>query len=469
MINLEKSTKRFVILILSLWIFGEIIFWPFVRHTIETQGEETKKRINQLASEIDNKISRQSKVSMTINFNPLAKMDLRIQKLMETVDIKYNIKEDIFSILANSYSRKDFGEIRIYNLPFFINQGFIRIWMPKFAEVPYEYTIEIANQDIVTLSMDSKQTELDNFSKWFNEQRRKSNDLRRALPLKGETVLEKLEDSSYAVPLRLFFDTEALCSLNTTVQSLGYIEVGFRWKGQEYSKKQSFIATIHPKAICPIFLDNDKMYAAYVNPLNSEIKQFGNELLKMTGETVYDNKLKIAQILFYAIKTSGMIYAYSSSGPIYFSHRLQTPEETLQYSSGQCSDLSILFANLYEAYSIPTYFVFLPGHVFILFEVDNDDLPKISRQLRRYLINYEGKKVLPLETTDIYSESSFLDAVGQGYTQYNQNINRKVIDIENTWDEYPPLPCRWASKKLKAPKKSALIKEINKFANDDGF
>jgi hypothetical protein len=77
------------------------------------------------------------------------------------------------------------------------------------------------------------------------------------------------------------------------------------------------------------------------------------------------------------------------------------PLETIQYKSGDCSDLSILYCSLLESVQIETAFITIPGRIFIAFALSSGE-----EAVRKYftsaddLIFMDGKVWVPLEVTD---------------------------------------------------------------------
>lgn len=445
MIKLDRKTKKVIIYILSMWMFGELVFWPIVNEIVEEREKEAEKRVEDIAKELDKIILKQRNVEVSINFNPLARKSIEIQKEIENINIEYELKEkEVFSIVAGRYLIKDIGKIKIHHMPRFVSNIFVRFEIPVFSR-PYEYTIKITTQNIITLVPDTRE-----YIKIPILSRRDYNDLIQP------KILENDKDA-YIVPIKLLLDPNAICSLKNPINVLGYIDIGTVWQGIEYSRKQPFVVKIYPPRYAPLFLDDEldyKIYAAYVDP--DSVKWYSSQILHMASVNGA-NKLEVARVLFYALKAAGIIYSYSPNSPFSLVNRYQTTPETLHYLSGQCSDLSILFASLYMANSIETYFVFVPHHVFILFNPEN-----IPEALKNYTINYMDKKLIPLETTYV-DKTNFLEAIQSAYITYNKFSKRTIINISIAQWYYPPLHC--GEVKINLPQKDNLIKQIK--SNND--
>jgi hypothetical protein len=80
---------------------------------------------------------------------------------------------------------------------------------------------------------------------------------------------------------------------------------------------------------------------------------------------------------------------------------LQFPRQTLEFKTGDCDDLTILYCSLLEAVSIDTAFITVPGHIFMAFS------PDISAADARATFSHvdnliiQGDKLwIPIEVTD---------------------------------------------------------------------
>ena len=111
---------------------------------------------------------------------------------------------------------------------------------------------------------------------------------------------------------------------------------------------------------------------------------------------------------------------------------LNYPYETLYYRGGDCDDLSILFCSLLEVLDIESAFITIPGHIYIAFNVGDNDWQANSRNV----IELDGKRWLPLEIT--VPSAGFSRAWGIGARQWlSAGKEATLYPIREAWKIYP--------------------------------
>ena len=130
--------------------------------------------------------------------------------------------------------------------------------------------------------------------------------------------------------------------------------------------------------------------------------------------------ISVAASFFDAMGADGITYLADPSAPFtYFEGNAEAvdtvnfPRETLIRRTGDCDDLTSLYASLLESAGISTGLVDVPGHVFVVF-----DSGLTADELRRYISPSFGFQVrngtawIPVEITMV--GKSFNDAWTQG-------------------------------------------------------
>jgi hypothetical protein len=120
---------------------------------------------------------------------------------------------------------------------------------------------------------------------------------------------------------------------------------------------------------------------------------------------------------------------------------LQFPRQTLEYRSGDCDDLSILYAAFFEAVGIETAFITVPGHIFMAVSLDMAP-DEAKARFGRYddLILRDGKTWLPIEIT--LRKGGFLAAWAGGAREWRENNARKLANfspVHDAWGLYEPV------------------------------
>ena len=131
--------------------------------------------------------------------------------------------------------------------------------------------------------------------------------------------------------------------------------------------------------------------AEFVNPLNSAVVSLVDridgpiaaamgEKFSITGYQCPDNVLCQMEATYTAIRDMGMAYV-SDTSTLNDENRFQrvrTPEKVLEDHSGNCIELSILFASIFEAMNLEPVIVFPEGHAMVGVVVGTDVYPSSS-------------------------------------------------------------------------------------------
>ena len=135
---------------------------------------------------------------------------------------------------------------------------------------------------------------------------------------------------------------------------------------------------------------------------------------------------------------------------------VQLPEETLRRKSGDCDDLVVLYAPLFENLGVRVAIVDLPGHILLMLDTE---LPvEYASQLGLGVPwrEYEGTVWLPFETT--LTGGAFLDAVKAGADVIGSQTPVIAL-IDRAWIKYPPVTTQVSSWRAAVPAKAAIRKE----------
>ena len=216
--------------------------------------------------------------------------------------------------------------------------------------------------------------------------------------------------------------------------------------------------------------EHGEMIASFVTPKDPDIQVFMRQALKMaSGQTIQadlDTHLYRAVALYDAIQSVGIYYQPDPRQPFNFSKftdeglidYVQYPRDTLLRQSGDCDDLSVLYASLLESSGIPTVLVTSPGHIFTAFATENGrrttDALGLSPDL---LIEYKGAYYLPVETT--LMDSPFVSAWRVAATtigRYRDEGEIGFIDLEEAWQQYKTVTLPPNEEKIPLPSDRTL-------------
>jgi outer membrane protein OmpA-like peptidoglycan-associated protein len=257
-----------------------------------------------------------------------------------------------------------------------------------------------------------------------------------------------LAGESIEVPVTAQFN-EAMMNLTETINANGTIQVQYRSLG---ARKEA----ISPIQM-PIFhrntlsWDDDRRAAAFVSPRDGAARYFARyvagavEREKQTSNNVLlrntPSNVLYAAALFEALRLYGITYVVvpatsfaNVSADESVLDNVSYPYQALYYRGGDCSYLSILYCAMLEALEIESAFITIPGHIYLAFEVGNDDWYLYNENI----IEHEGRRWLPVEIT--IPGQGFTRAWRVGASQWRNNVNRgtaALFPIREAWDLYP--------------------------------
>ncbi|HCC49131.1 MAG TPA: hypothetical protein DEQ38_13600 [Elusimicrobia bacterium] len=116
---------------------------------------------------------------------------------------------------------------------------------------------------------------------------------------------------------------------------------------------------------------------------------------------------------------------------------VQFPRKTLKLKSGDCDDLTALFATLYEGSGLHTALLDYPGHIALMFDTGETDANAVGLP-EESLIKYNNTLWVGVEVTMV--GKSFYDAIVYEADMYRKSAaDVKVIDVRSARDEFEPV------------------------------
>jgi tetratricopeptide (TPR) repeat protein len=148
----------------------------------------------------------------------------------------------------------------------------------------------------------------------------------------------------------------------------------------------------------------------------------------------------------------------------------QFPRETLRTKSGQCSDLTSLYAAMLEDSEVRVAILDYPGHMTMMFDTEAEDAAEAGMS-SDLLVEHEGTMWVPIEVT--YIGKPFIDAVSKAAYAYKAEAEKgrvKVYGLHKAWGIYEPVTMPPTDFSPKFPDASALERkydeQINVLAKD---
>lgn len=243
-----------------------------------------------------------------------------------------------------------------------------------------------------------------------------------------------------------------------------------------YGKKQNSLKATQPFTIYnrnAMTWERKDMAAAFITPKDMPVADFARAVVQMLhGENgVVDDNLNKAIQLFDALGAADVMYLVDPSNPyatvsVDYDRvdAVQFPRDTLRRKSGDCDDLSVLYAALLENIGIETTLLDVPGHLLVAFKAATqpEEAGKISSNDALY-INRRGAVWIPVEATMMgkpFSEAWYEGAKEVGAAAKKGEL--RFIDIHKAWESFKPVT-------LEEPQPVALPskKEIQSFLEKD--
>jgi len=213
---------------------------------------------------------------------------------------------------------------------------------------------------------------------------------------------------------------------------------------------------------------DDRCAAAYVTAKDPAVLNFSKNIIGTVigrEEFTLDRGLQAIVAIHTALEEYGLNYivdpksSYAAlsadKGSIDF---LQFPRQTLEYRSGDCDDLSILYSALLEASGLETAFITTPGHIFMAVALDMDEAAtRKSFPVSNDFIFMHGKVWLPLEITE--RRGGFIKAWKSGIAEWRESLAKgeaQLLPVRDAWKDFEPVAMPGTSASIAPPRGDAF-------------
>jgi transglutaminase-like putative cysteine protease len=299
---------------------------------------------------------------------------------------------------------------------------------------------------------------------------------------------------SVEVPVTALFN-EAMMNLTETINANGLLQLEYRSLGARRNTTAAIQMPIFHRNT--LSWDDDRRAAAFVSPYDFAALFFAryvesavNSNLQL-GEQGTGNRFRntpsnvlYAAALFEALRLYGITYVVvpatsfaNVSADESVLDNVSFPYQALYYRGGDCSYLSILFCSMLEALGIESAFITIPGHIYIAFEVGDDNWRLNSEDIIELEIDGVRKRWLPVEIT--IPNEGFARAWRVGGRQWRNAVNRelrtegletgnsaegaKLYPIRDAWKIYPSVTVPASGAHLpEMPEWDAIIRAVER-------
>ena len=194
--------------------------------------------------------------------------------------------------------------------------------------------------------------------------------------------------------------------------------------------------------------DDDRRMAAFISARDPAASGFARGVLsgaRAARNTALSQDLQ-SVVLFCdeALRAYGLAYVKDPASALNTKDRksidtLQFPQQTLDYRSGDCDDLTILMCSLLESIGIETAFITTPGHVLPAFKLDASPEAslKIYGNAEDFIVQAD-KVWVPLEMTIL--SQGFLGAWREGAREWAKAGEAAALyPVREAWGAYAPV------------------------------
>ena len=276
--------------------------------------------------------------------------------------------------------------------------------------------------------------------------------------------------------------TNSILEVTEGTRVAASIDLAYIVDGRDYA--QSFVETVQVHDRNAMTWDDDRKCAAFITAREPAVLALSNNVVAVVQQLRGD---AVVQALRYAIafhevlRLIGIAYVTDPHTP-YVSLSATTdvvdflkfPRQTLQYRAGDCDDLSLLYASLFESVGIETALITTPGHLYMAFSLGIS--PRQGRSMFSQAgstIELDGKSWVPIEVTE---RGRFVDAWQTGAREWNENFRlgtARMLPVGEAWEVYEPVGLPAADLQLAMPTDSeiadAFETELSRFIEQEVF
>ena len=221
--------------------------------------------------------------------------------------------------------------------------------------------------------------------------------------------------------------------------------------------------------------DDDQKIASFITAKDPDIMNFAKNMVSWMREVrnpALDENFQKGLAMFEAVRAYGIQYEIDPVTPFeQFSEAedaidfLQFPRQTLQYTNGDCDDLTSLYCALLESVGVETAFITVPGHIYAAFAL-SASAGEASKTFTRTrdLIIIDDKAWLPVEIT--LTQSPFEKAWEVGAKQWREASAEEQAALFSTrkaWQIYQPVGFREGAAGLMLPNREQVISAIQDY------
>jgi hypothetical protein len=221
--------------------------------------------------------------------------------------------------------------------------------------------------------------------------------------------------------------------------------------------------------------DDDQKIASFITAKDPDIMNFAKNMVSWMREVrnpALDENFQKGIAVFEAVRAYGIRYEIDPVTPFSeFSENtkaidfIQFPRQTLQFSNGDCDDLTSLYCALMESVGVETAFITVPGHIYAAFSLSASAAEAVKIFTRTEdLIIVDEKAWLPVEIT--LTQSPFEKAWETGAKEWREasaNEQAVLFPTRKAWQIYQPVGFQDDAAALMLPNRDQVLTAIQDY------
>jgi tetratricopeptide (TPR) repeat protein len=295
-------------------------------------------------------------------------------------------------------------------------------------------------------------------------------------PKQSPTVAELKPHQEQSIDIYALFKN-TLFEVKQSTKVPAEIAVSYSYEGK--AETLSRVETVRVLDRNALTWDDTGKAAAFVMPKEPAVLMFSNQINSFVSPVMnktVDENLQTAMAFHDTLKLYGIRYvsppltSYANvSQDKAAIDSVKFPLETIEYRSGDCSDLSILYCSLLESVQIETAFITIPGHIFMAFAMkgSEENVRKAFPQTDQFIFR-GGRAWVPIEVTE--RDGTFLAAWTLGAREWRENLSNKQADfypVREAWNKFEPVNFPGIGSQPPMPDQAQVVKDFR--ADLDAF
>ena len=199
-----------------------------------------------------------------------------------------------------------------------------------------------------------------------------------------------------------------------------------------------------------IIWDKADRLANFITPKDTPVFSFSRFVLNeknkyQDGSGLLNENILSALMIWEGLGEEGLSYLADPVSPYsvkksskeFTTDTVQFPRNTLKLKSGDCDDLTALFAAIFEASGLHAVLLDYPSHIALMFDTGASDAKEAGIP-EEYLIKYNNTYWVGVETTMVGKD--FYDSVKHQADLYRSMAAEvKIVDVRTAWAEFEPV------------------------------